>query len=67
MSSSNQEDEPTKSKVEKESVSDLKGDWPNIVILMLLYIMQGIPLGIVTVIPIILQSKQNITYKEQVK
>ncbi|XP_022174756.1 acetyl-coenzyme A transporter 1-like [Myzus persicae] len=63
-----QEDEPTKSTVTKESMlvkPKLKGDWPNIFLLLLLYIMQGIPIGIVTVIPILLQSRQNITYKEQ--
>ncbi|XP_016661824.1 acetyl-coenzyme A transporter 1-like [Acyrthosiphon pisum] len=67
MTLPNQKDEP-KSTVTKESMlvkSNLKGDWPNIFLLLLLYIMQGIPLGIVTVIPMLLQSKQNVTYKEQ--
>lgn len=64
-----QKDEPIKSTVTKESMlvkSNLKGDWPNIFLLLLLYVMQGIPLGIVTVTPILLQSTQNVTYKEQV-
>lgn len=64
-----QGDEPTKPSVTKESMlvkPNLKGDWPNIYLLLLLYIMQGIPLGITNCIPIILQSKQNVTYKEQV-
>jgi len=64
-----QKDEPTKSTETKESMfvkSNLKGDWPNIFLLLLLYIMQGIPLGIVTVTPMLLQSKLNVTYKEQV-
>lgn len=64
-----QEDEPTKSVVKNESTfakSNLKGDWLNIFILFLLYIMQGLPLGIVNVIPILLQSKRNVTYNEQV-
>jgi len=64
-----QKDEPTKSTVAQESIlvkPNLKGDWPNIFLLLLLYIMQGIPLGITTVIPILLQSRKNVTYKEQV-
>jgi len=64
-----QGDEPTKSTVTKESMlvkPNLKGDWPNIFVLLLLYMMQGIPLGIIVVIPMLLQSKQNVTYKEQV-
>jgi len=65
-----QEDEPTKSVVENELIlakTNLKGDWPNIFLLLLLYIMQGVPLGLVAGIPILLQSKQNVTYNEQVK
>ncbi|XP_026822981.1 acetyl-coenzyme A transporter 1-like [Rhopalosiphum maidis] len=68
MPSAIQEDEPTKSVVKNESPfakSNLKGDWLNIFILFLLYIMQGLPLGIVNVIPILLQSKRNVTYNEQ--
>lgn len=64
-----QGDEPTKSTMMKESMlvkPNLKGDWPNIFVLLLLYMMQGIPFGIIAVIPILLQSKQNVTYKEQV-
>ncbi|XP_060833849.1 acetyl-coenzyme A transporter 1-like isoform X2 [Rhopalosiphum padi] len=63
-----QEDEPTKSVVENELIlakTNLKGDWPNIFLLLLLYIMQGVPLGLVAGIPILLQSKQNVTYNEQ--
>ncbi|XP_060866110.1 acetyl-coenzyme A transporter 1-like isoform X2 [Metopolophium dirhodum] len=63
-----QKDEPTKSTLTQESIlvkSNLKGDWPNIFLLLLLYIMQGVPLGIITVTPMLLQSKQNVTYKEQ--
>ncbi|KAL5240883.1 hypothetical protein ACI65C_008293 [Semiaphis heraclei] len=63
-----QGDEPTKSTMMKESMlvkPNLKGDWPNIFVLLLLYMMQGIPFGIIAVIPILLQSKQNVTYKEQ--
>jgi len=69
MTLPNQGDEPSKSTVTKEPMlikPNLKGDWPNIFLLLLLYIMQGIPLGITSCIPMLLQSKQNITYKEQV-
>jgi len=64
-----QEDEPTKSVVKNELILDkpnLKGDWLNIFLLFMLYIMQAIPVGLVTAISILLQSKQNVTYKEQV-
>jgi len=42
----------------------LKGDRLNIALLMLLYVLQGIPLGISSSIPYLLQSR-HITYKEQ--
>lgn len=45
---------------------NLKGDWLNFFLLMLLYIMQGIPLGLNEAMPIILQTKKNITYQDQV-
>ncbi|XP_025208442.1 acetyl-coenzyme A transporter 1-like isoform X1 [Melanaphis sacchari] len=44
---------------------NLKGDWLNFFLLMLLYTMQGIPLGIASAMPIILQSNKNVTYKDQ--
>lgn len=45
---------------------NLKGDWLNFFLLMLLYTMQGIPLGIASAMPIILQSNKNVSYKDQV-
>lgn len=42
------------------------GDRLNIVILLFLYTLQGVPLGLSAAIPIIMQKK-HITYKEQVK
>ncbi|XP_060080506.1 acetyl-coenzyme A transporter 1-like [Ylistrum balloti] len=42
----------------------LKGDYSNIALLMLLYILQGIPLGLGGSIPMLLQT-QNVSYKEQ--
>lgn len=69
MTLSIQEDEPTKSVVENELIlakTNLKGDWPNIFLLLLFYIMQGLPLGVYTAISLLLQSKKNITYNDQV-
>ncbi|XP_060877595.1 acetyl-coenzyme A transporter 1-like isoform X2 [Metopolophium dirhodum] len=44
---------------------NLKGDWLNFFLLLLLYTMQGIPFGLALVMPIILQSKKNVSYKDQ--
>ncbi|XP_065656559.1 acetyl-coenzyme A transporter 1 isoform X2 [Hydra vulgaris] len=44
--------------------SDLTGDYWNVFVLFLLYILQGIPLGMAGSIPMILQNK-NISYKDQ--
>lgn len=63
------EDEPTKSEVKNElnlAKTNLKGDWPNIFLLLMFYIMQGLPTGLATAISILLQSKKNITYNDQV-
>lgn len=46
--------------------SDLSGDWLNFFLLILLYVMQGMPLGLASAVPILLQSKKNVTYKDQV-
>jgi len=46
---------------------NLKGDRLNVFLLILLYIMQGIPFGFsISALPIILQSKKVVTYGEQV-
>jgi MFS transporter, PAT family, solute carrier family 33 (acetyl-CoA transportor), member 1 len=45
---------------------NLKGDWLNFFLLILLYTIQGLPLGLVIAFPIIFQSKKIVTYKEQV-
>jgi len=45
---------------------NLKGDWLNFFLLLLLYTMQGIPLGLTLAMPIILQSNKNVSYKDQV-
>ncbi|XP_001949436.2 acetyl-coenzyme A transporter 1 isoform X1 [Acyrthosiphon pisum] len=44
---------------------NLKGDWLNFFLLLLLYTMQGVPFGLALVMPIILQSKKNVSYKDQ--
>lgn len=44
---------------------NLKGDWLNFFLLMLLYTMQGMPLGIASAMPIILQSNKDVSYKDQ--
>jgi len=46
--------------------TNLKGDWINFFLLLLLYIMQGLPLGISGSISVLLQSKKNVTYNDQV-
>ncbi|CAI6351343.1 unnamed protein product [Macrosiphum euphorbiae] len=44
---------------------NLKGDWLNLLLLLLLYAMQGILFGLAMAMPIILQSNKNVTYKDQ--
>lgn len=46
--------------------ASLKGDWFNFILLIFLYAMQGLPLGIVLSMPIIFQSKKNVTFEDQV-
>ncbi|XP_060865229.1 acetyl-coenzyme A transporter 1-like [Metopolophium dirhodum] len=53
---------PSQSLPEK---SNLKGDWLNFFLLILLYTIQGLPLGLAIALPIIFQSKKIVSYKEQ--
>lgn len=46
--------------------SNLKGDWLNFFLLMVLYTMQGFPLGLTSAIPLLLQSKKEVSYQDQV-
>lgn len=46
--------------------SNLKGDWLNFFLLLLLYTMQGLPLGLSSVVPILIQSKKVSSYQDQV-
>jgi len=45
---------------------NLKGDWSNFLLLLLLYAMQGILFGIALAMPLIMQSNKNVSYKDQV-
>ncbi|CAI6366795.1 unnamed protein product [Macrosiphum euphorbiae] len=44
---------------------NLDGDWFNFYLLIILYIIQGIPVGLSGALPIILQSKKMVTYEDQ--
>ena len=44
--------------------TNLHGDYGNIVILLMLYMMQGVPFGIMHSLPMILQ-KRGVSYKDQ--
>lgn len=48
------------------SKPNLKGDWLNFFLLLLLYTMQGFPLGLTSAIPILLQSQNDVSYQDQV-
>jgi len=48
----------------KTDVSNIDGDRLNILLLLFLYVLQGIPLGMAASIPMILQNK-NVSYKQQ--
>lgn len=48
----------------KEEVTDIRGDRGNIAILFFLYLLQGIPIGLTSAIPMLLQNR-GASYKEQ--
>lgn len=48
------------------SQPNLKGDWLSFFLLLLLYTMQGFPLGLTSAIPILLQSRNDVSYQDQV-
>lgn len=69
LSTPKHEYEPKRNKLTNELVlikPNLKGDWLNFFMLLLLYTMQGLPLGLSSAIPILLQSKKEISYQDQV-
>lgn len=43
---------------------NLKGDYGNIAILLFLYVLQGVPMGILYAVPMLLQNR-GVSYKEQ--
>lgn len=45
---------------------NLKGDWLNFLLLIVLYTVQGLPYGLSMALPIIFQSKKVVSYEEQV-
>lgn len=52
---------------DKENIreeSNLEGDYKNVALLLLLYLLQGIPQGISTAIPILLQNR-GVSYTDQ--
>lgn len=53
---------PLKSKSEKPN---LDGDRLNLFLLIILYTIQGFPIGVSTALPLILQSKKMVTYEDQ--
>jgi len=55
------DDESLKKDVEKKGIA---GDEKNILVLLMLYVLQGIPLGLAGTIPLILTNR-NVSYKQQ--
>lgn len=49
-----------------EAPSDIRGDRRNIAVLFLLYLLQGIPMGLAAAIPMLMQS-HGVSYKQQVR
>lgn len=68
MISSKQENKPKTSELEDVvfTETNLKGDWSNVLLLILMYTMQGLCLGVASSISILLKSKNDGTYYEQV-
>lgn len=50
---------------ENSHETDLRGDRTNIAILLFLYLLQGIPIGLTSAIPMLLQNR-GASYKQQV-
>ncbi|XP_025424845.1 acetyl-coenzyme A transporter 1-like [Sipha flava] len=67
MISSKQVDKTKTSITENVALTDtnLDGDWPNFFLLILMYAMQGLCLGLISAIPILLKSRSGGTYYEQ--
>jgi len=74
MSTERRGDEPDKSARTAAAADDaasgapnLNGDWSNFFLLLLLYAIQGLPIGFIVSIPVLLQSNRNVTYRDQVR
>jgi MFS transporter, PAT family, solute carrier family 33 (acetyl-CoA transportor), member 1 len=50
--------------IKNHEESNLKGDFKNIILLLILYILQGIPQGLSNTIPILLQNR-GVSYTDQ--
>lgn len=48
----------------KDTLSNLKGDYGNIAFLLLLYVLQGIPIGLSSAVPLLLQNRK-VSYSDQ--
>jgi len=63
------DDTHIESLIEKHDIpvkTNTKGDKRNIIILLVLYTLQGVPLGLSLAIPIFMHNIHNSTFKEQV-
>ena len=56
--------EKDQERADQHEDSNMKGDYTNIAILLFLYLLQGIPLGISSAVPILLQNR-GVSYSEQ--
>lgn len=63
----NKTDKSAATNVSGSDDPNLKGDWCNLFLLLLLYTLQGLPLGLVSqAIPMLLKSNKNANYNDQV-
>lgn len=49
---------------DKESPGSVREEWRSVALLLLLYVLQGIPLGLGSAVPLLLQNR-HVSYKEQ--
>jgi len=60
------ESEPLIKKHDTTTEPNIKGDKCNIFLIFVLYTLEGVPLGLLYAIQLILQNKQNTSFKDQV-
>jgi PAT family acetyl-CoA transporter-like MFS transporter 1 len=58
------EDKYKKSKTASNTLYELRGDYANIALLLLLYTLQGVPMGLAASVPLLLQER-GATYAQQ--